>query len=382
MTDDGSTEKFGNSAYVAYLQSRVGADETEPLIVWLLSILGVDDPAVARALATIEMRRAAFLELTTWMKRLQHRAGLDRRGEAALKFWAAQSLIAIVLAPTVLDRTYVYPSGLDRAREAGAEGLFDVGISQFDGLVALGMSLVRWLAERRHDRVVLVELPIGNSVPVQFVAELAKSKRIPIEVVQWNAPRNDRPGRGRTVKDAAKICGKATAGADLVVLMDECLTGSRFIKLFKALLGPVGKERLLPIAMLFLDSQRGDLSQHPDRLRLLKMVEEQGRLIGYPESIVEFTQRRPFRFGGETLLWEAPVTWGELGHDRREAQGQPRIHDRRALPQHHQGSCATGKQVQAVSNEGMVPRRSRSSVRVFSRSGGLDIQADRQGAVA
>lgn len=130
MTDDSSTEKFGKSAHVAFLQSRVGVDETEPLIVWLLGILGVDDPAVARSLATIEMRRAAFLELTTWMKRLQNRAGLDERGKAALKFWAAQSLIAIVLAPTALNQTYEYPSGLDRALEAGAEGLFDVGISQ------------------------------------------------------------------------------------------------------------------------------------------------------------------------------------------------------------------------------------------------------------
>lgn len=311
MTDDSSTEKFGKSAHVAFLQSRVGVDETEPLIVWLLGILGVDDPAVARSLATIEMRRAAFLELTTWMKRLQNRAGLDERGKAALKFWAAQSLIAIVLAPTALNQTYEYPSGLDRALEAGAEGLFDVGISQFDGLVTLGISLVRWLAERRHDQVVLVESPTGNTVPVQFVAELARSKGISIEVVQWNAPRNDRPGRGRTVKDAAKLCGKATAGADLVVLMDECLMGSRFIKLFKALLGSIGKERLLPIAMLFLDSQRGDLSQHPDRLRLTKMIEEQGRLIGYPDTIVEFPQRRPFRFGRENVLWEAPVTWGD-----------------------------------------------------------------------
>jgi hypothetical protein len=232
MTDETLTEKFGQSAHVAYLRSRVGADETEPLIARLLNILREDDPAVARALAAIEMRRQAFLELTLWMKRLEHRSQRDRLGDEALKFWAAQALIAIVLPPTVLDQKYVYPPGLERALEVGAEGLYQVGISQFDGLVGLGLQFVGWLREQRRNRVVLIESPLGNTVSVQFIAELAKKKGISVEVVQWNAPRNDRSSRGRTVKDAAKICGKATAHSELVVLMDECLTGSRFIKLF------------------------------------------------------------------------------------------------------------------------------------------------------
>lgn len=64
------------------------------------------------------------------------------------------------------------------------------------------------------------------------------------------------------------------------VLMDECLSGARLNKLFEALVGPVGKQPLLPIAMFFLVSQRPDLDGRLERRRLIKTVEEQGRLIG------------------------------------------------------------------------------------------------------
>ncbi|WLA83232.1 hypothetical protein [Bradyrhizobium elkanii] len=311
MTDKTSSQSFGRSAHVAYLHSLVDATETEPLIAKMLKNLGAHDPAVARSLAEIPMRRQTFLELVLWMKRLEDHPKRDRLGAQALKFWAAQALIAIVLPPTVLDQTYVYPPGLAEALKVGAEGLYEIGISQFDGLVGVGLRLVDWLAEHGRERVVFVESPLGNTVPVQFMAELATKKGISAEIVQWNAPRNDRPGRGRTVKDTAKICAKETAHAELVVLIDECLTGSRFIKLFEALLGPVGKDRLLPIAMLFLDPQRGDLTQRPERARLIKMVEEQGRHLGYPECSVDFPQRRLFLFNGENVFWQAPVIWGD-----------------------------------------------------------------------
>jgi hypothetical protein len=311
MTDETASQTFGRSAHVAYLHSLVAPLETEPVIARLLKMLGTDDPEVARSLAAIRMRRQTFLQLVLWMKRLEDRPQRDRLGEEALKFWAVQALIAIVLPPTVLDQTYVYPPGLAKALEVGAEGLYEVGISQFDGLVGVGLQLVGWLAEQGRNRVVFVESPLGNTVPVQFMAELARKKGISAEIVQWNAPRNDRASRGRTVKDTAKICGKATAHAELVVLIDECLTGTRFIKLFQTLLGPVGKDRLLPIAMLFLDPKRGDLSQHPDRARLIKMVEDQGHHIGYPECSVAFPPRRPFLFNGEDVSWEAPVIWGD-----------------------------------------------------------------------
>lgn len=95
------------------------------------------------------------------------------------------------------------------------------------------------------------------------------------------------------------------------MLVDECLTGTRFLKLFQALVGPVGKDRLLPIAMLFPDSRRGDLTEHPQRARLIKAVEAQGEHLGYPNCHVRFSGQRRFQFNGDWVFWESPVIWGD-----------------------------------------------------------------------
>ncbi|MEY9350101.1 hypothetical protein ABIF65_010969 [Bradyrhizobium japonicum] len=311
MASPAPPEPFTNSAFLAHLHSVVSPQETQPLIAQMLTILGEPDPAVAEALASIAMRRQSHLDLVQWAKRLEPHAWRNRLGVAAVKFWAAQTLVTTVLRPTVFDPNQIYPTGLSKALEAGAEGLYDLGQSQFDGLVLLGMDLVAWMIGRGLQRVALLESPIGNTVPVQFIAELAKSRGLTVETVQWNAPRNDRAKRGRTVEESAAICGAETKGFDLVVLVDECLTGTRFLKLFDALVDPVGKDRLLPIAMLFQDPRRGDLTKHPKRASLIKKVEAQGKLLGYPQCHVVFSPQRPFQFDGEWSIWESPVIWGD-----------------------------------------------------------------------
>lgn len=306
-----SSDPFTNSAFLTYLHSVVPAAETQPLIAQMLAILGESNPSVAEALAAIAMRRESYFDLFLWAKRLEPHPWRNRLGAAAVKFWAAQTLVATVLRPTVFDPNQTYPPGLIQALEAGAEGLYDVGVSQFDGLAALGMDLVAWLAGRGLKRIALIESPIGNTVPVQFIAMLARKRGLSVDIVQWNAPRNDRANRGRTVEVSAAICGAETQGFDLVVLLDECLTGTRFLKLFEALIGPVGKDRLLPIAMLFQDSRRGDLTKHPKRTSLIKAVEAQGELLGYPNCYVGFSPQRLFQFDGPWSIWESPVIWGD-----------------------------------------------------------------------
>ncbi len=186
--------------------------------------------------------------------------------------------------------------------------------SQFDQLAILGMQLVSWLIEKKPKRVALIESPLGNTVPVQFLEALAKRRGLLVEIVQWNAPRNDRPRRGRTVEDAAAVCATETGDFDLVVLTDESLTGTRFLKLFEALIGPVGKDRLLPIAMFFPDSRRSDLAQHPSRARLVKALEAQAEHIGYTNCHATFSGQRRFRIdGGALAYWPSPVIWSDSG---------------------------------------------------------------------
>lgn len=208
MTIQTLSDLFNSSAFLAYLHSVVPATETEPLIAQMLAILGETDPFAAGALAAIAMRRESYFDLVLWSKRLEDHPWRRRLGKAALKFWAAQTLVATALRPTVFDPNYSYPPALARALEVGAEGLYDVGVSQFDALAALGMGLVAWLTEQGVRRVALIESPLGNTVPVHFIAALARKRGLSAEIVQWNAPRNDRATRGRTVEESAAICGQ------------------------------------------------------------------------------------------------------------------------------------------------------------------------------
>jgi hypothetical protein len=129
---------------------------------------------------------------------------------------------------------------------------------------------------------------------------------------QWNAPRNDRPSRGRTIVDASNECAEATAGFELVIFMDDAITGTRFVKLFDALLNRIGQNRFLPIAMMFRDTFRPETLENPNRDRLAKRVGEQGQRLGYPNALIEFPLQRLFRVDAAAhVRWESPVIWGE-----------------------------------------------------------------------
>ena len=132
-------------------------------------------------------------------------------------------------------------------------GLFEVGQAQFVTLARQASAIADWLTARKPKSVALVESPIGNSLPVQLLGELLERRGITVSTVLWNAPRNDRPWRGRTVEQAADDRAAATAGHDYVVLVDEVLSGSRFLKLTDALGEKVDVRRFIPVAMVFSD---------------------------------------------------------------------------------------------------------------------------------
>ena len=312
MSEQTPSATFGRSALLVHMHALVPSAEIEPLVAQLLATLGQSDPAAVAPLMAIPMNRQTFLNLGFWCRRVEGNPQRDRLGRAAAKFWAAQTLVATVLRPTILDLTYIYPPAIAPALEQAAQGLFDVGQSQFDCLAMLGLEIIPWLVEKKPKSVAFIEFPIGNTVPTQFLKKLAERAGLSVDIVQWNVPRNDRPKRGRTVEDAAALCAAETGEFDYVALVDEFLTGTRFLKLYEALIGPVGQNRLLPIAMLFPDVTRPDLEHHENRARLMNMLERHAQHIGYTECHVTFPGQRGFRVhAGDIVFWQAPVIWGD-----------------------------------------------------------------------
>lgn len=92
--------------------------------------------------------------------------------------------------------------------------------------------------------------------------------------------------------------------------MDKSLTGTRFVKLYDALIDGIGYSRFLPIAMLFHDVERPNIANDPNRKRLVERVQSQVNRIGYPNGCIEFPRQRPFRVNeGNHVFWESPVIW-------------------------------------------------------------------------
>jgi hypothetical protein len=154
-----------------------------------------------------------------------------------------------------------------------------------------------------------VESPLGNTVPVQALADLAESHGLVPSIVTWNAPRNDRYKRGRTIRDAARDLAEATAGFDAVVYLDDAITGTRFLKLFPEILLAAGKSRLAAIAMTFIDPNRPNATLRPS---LMEQVNEHAHNVGIGEGVIPFPPLRPFRIdAGSSARWESPMIWGE-----------------------------------------------------------------------
>jgi hypothetical protein len=278
----------------------------------ILSILGESDFAFAVELAKTPVNLSVLSELIMWNKRLASDPHRDRISKAGNLFWAAQTLVTTVMRSGLLDASATYSAGITRAMTKGADGLFEVGTSQFDVLAHLGIDLVNWLAKRNPASIALIESPIGNTVPVQFVNDLAQRRGLTVSVVQWNAPRNDRPLKGRTVEEAAQLCASDTTGFDCVVLLDEAQSGSRFIKLYDALLPALGENRFLPVAMLFADPARAGLEKGEARRRLIERLEAQGERMDFANPSREFPPLRLFKMdAGPHCRWQSPVIWGD-----------------------------------------------------------------------
>lgn len=300
---------FGDSAILKAMHAIVSKDVVAKEVTELLKILGESDPNLTEELIRGDVRAIVVAELKTWNSRLSPNSSRDSLGVAATKFWAAQALVNSLMSENALDLTTRYSDGLVRAMRIGAEGLFEVGRLQFDALGKMASQLVSWIVEQKLETFTILEAPLGNTLPVQIIKDLAEAKGLSCNLIEWNAPRNDRPSRGHTVEQSAKELSDATKDAPLVVFTDDAITGTRFVKLFDALLPKIGERRFLPIVMGFDDPWRHGLANNPNRERFVMRVMGQGAKLNYPQPIVPFPLQRLFKTDeGNPARWQFPIT--------------------------------------------------------------------------
>jgi hypothetical protein len=299
---------FGASFHLAQLYSPAPPGAVKEGVRKLLEILGESDPGTIEELSAQPVTLATFQELSMWINRFATFSRPDSTGQAATRFWAAQTLVTTVMRATILDQDVSFSPSVKRAMERGAEGLFEVGRSQFLTLARTAKGLLKHARDAGISRLVAIESPLGNSVPIQLLAELARRTGANLETTIWSAPRNDRAKWGRTIADAAKELAASIPSDATVIFMDDALTGTRFIKLFDELEHQF-KERVIPVALMFNDV-RVDSPQTRDRL--MKRLRNQGRTVGYEHTAVTFPPRKLFTLDDHgPVLWTCPVMWGD-----------------------------------------------------------------------
>jgi hypothetical protein len=303
-----ATSSFGKSEAIRVRFEWASAAEIRSALDDFCRITGRSDRASVDALSRQQLHRHQVLAFRAVVPRLAVTRWDDDRGRALRIFDQAQALHGMLQER--FDSTVALPPLVGDVFREAAEGLFTVGDVQFRRLKELAVSLADWVETKKFTSVVLVESPLGNSVPVQVLCDLCGTRGLPVKTVEWGFPRNDRAGKGRTLKDATAAFAKEpeVGAADCVLFVDDVLTGTRFNKLAEAMRKAVGVDRFAAVAMRFQFSPES--GRTPYRRRNLDKVEAWGKAMGLIEPIVEFPALPLITIDGNgPVYFESAVAW-------------------------------------------------------------------------
>jgi|ERR1700730_1271139 hypothetical protein len=90
---------FGVSARLAEMYAPASNPAVAAESAKLLAILGENDRSVAAELASATVSQGMLANMVWWNARLAASEQRDRIGDAATKFWAAQTLATTVMSP-------------------------------------------------------------------------------------------------------------------------------------------------------------------------------------------------------------------------------------------------------------------------------------------
>lgn len=126
------------------------------------------------------------------------------------------------------------------------------------------------------ERVILLDFPVGNTIPTRVVEKILIQEGIRVEVVRVALTRNDSRSRGVTRKEIleARLAERGVQAADVVVLLDEWLSGSNFRNVVELLgrISAIGDATFLPVGLLTETSSADE--------RFASHVAEHDRVIG------------------------------------------------------------------------------------------------------
>ncbi|MCS3893286.1 hypothetical protein M2171_002419 [Bradyrhizobium japonicum USDA 38] len=247
---DTSSRFFGKSAYISRRFEYVDETELASALGQFASLIG-EQPTEFAELAKQKIHRFRLEEFKRELAYLRPADGEDPIAAELRQFFAGQIMFTIL--EDVRNQQRTYPPIVKRIFRDAADGLFEFGRDQAVALAEVADELVKWMQHRRFARVTILEMPVGNCVPVEIVRRIAVAREINVDVVEWAFPRNTSKHGGFTVRDAAQKFAQdpRVVSADCILLLDDVLTGSRLLNIAEALRRAVGLERLAVVGLHF-----------------------------------------------------------------------------------------------------------------------------------
>jgi len=203
----------------------------------------------------------------------------------------------------------------------GTDAIVAAAKPQLDVLVEMVkrvLSTLHRLALKPHGRVVLLELPVGNSIPCKMLHRTIESRGFRVLHVRVSAPRKGAKRREVVVEE---LKHKNLGGSDLVLYVDEWWSGSNFDAVCDAIekaRSAVGGFHLLPVALLASDSHQKkryeSLCKKHDR-RLSGLSPDPAHLrLAVPALMGRITSRHPFFWSehDRTSGYRKMQYWGSI----------------------------------------------------------------------
>jgi len=303
---------FGTSSALAARYRFVERHELNKALVQFSLDTGIEDPPSIDEMGNNRVLYTSLADFWDKRKFFAPNPERDAVGCAAAAFMAAEALPLLFDFDFAMSNKPIDVPLVETAMQRAADGLYEVGRDQFGALAQMAVDLVDWLIRDGRKKIVLIEAPLGNSVPVAVVQRLASARGLTLEVVEWGCPRNDRALQGRTVTDSAKdlVSEPLVRNADLVLFMDDAITGSRFLKMAKALRKATGANRFAAVAMRVRFNQAAGFET--GQIRDLGIVDGWAAECGMPFGEITFPDMPLFRLDEQApALIASALAWGD-----------------------------------------------------------------------
>lgn len=268
------------------------------------------------------MRPPVFIRFLAWQRTRERLAMLDAPGsnaDALRKLILIQHCLNQISSAEGIhpfDPRCTYPEGTERLSEEAANAMLLYGRDQFRALREVSSGLVGYCGSVPSGKLVIIESPLGNVIPVRFMVEKLRNAAISCEVMQVSLPRNDRSGlAGRvTLRDRVEGIVERLSPEHQLLYLDDAITGSRFKKVLGELRRSAKNRKFRePAAVAFGCTRHGGFSEHHEKIRagVREDVETAGKAMGIqgwielpPLPVIDCGPRGKYS-------WESPLAWGE-----------------------------------------------------------------------